>query len=31
MKGKGWTNPVIEQAKDTIVTTKVDKILSYFN
>jgi hypothetical protein len=31
LKGKCWTNPVVEQAKDTAVTTKVDKILSYFN
>jgi len=31
LKGKCWTNPVVEQAKDTAVTTKVDKILSYYN
>lgn len=31
LKGKGWTNPVVEQAKDTAVTTKVNKIFSYFN
>lgn len=31
LNGKCWTNPVVEQAKDTAVTTKVDKILSYFN